>query len=87
MYTVEYRQAVVKKLQKLDKNIAQLLIAWIGKNLMGTKNPRAQGKALSAILAGSWRYRIGDYRIITNIDEQTKTILILDIDHRSRVYK
>jgi len=87
MYTVEYRQTVVKSLRKLSKHTALLIIAWIEKNLINTMNPRIHGKSLSANLAGSWRYRIGDYRIIANIDDRTKTILILDIDHRSRVYK
>ena len=87
MYTLEYKQSVIKSLQKMNRYTAQLIIAWIEKNLLNTKNPRLHGKGLSANLAGSWRYRIGDYRIIANIDDQTKTILILDIDHRSEIYK
>jgi len=87
MYTVAYKQAVIKSLRKLSKHTTLLIIAWIEKNLINTMNPRAHGKCLSANLSGSWRYRIGDYRIIANIDDKTKTILILDIDHRSKVYK
>jgi len=87
MYNVEYKNSVIKSLQKLDRHTALLIIAWIGKNLLHTVNPRIHGRSLSANLAGSWRYRIGDYRIIANIDDKAKTILILDIDHRSRVYK
>ena len=86
MYTVEYKQSVIKSFKKLDRHTALLIIAWIEKYLCNTKNPRAHGKSLSANLAGSWRYRIGDYRILVNIDDQTKTVLILDIDHRSRIY-
>ena len=87
MYTVEYKQRAVKALKKMDKHTAGLIIAWIEKNLISTKNPRVQGKGLSANLAGSWRYRIGSYRILANINDQTKTVLILDIDHRNRIYK
>ncbi|MCL2043620.1 MAG: type II toxin-antitoxin system RelE/ParE family toxin [Treponema sp.] len=74
-------------LTRWDKSIARLIIAWIEKHLINTQNPRVHGKGLSANLAGSWRYRIGGYRIIANIDDQTKTIVILDIDHRSRIYQ
>ena len=87
MYTVKYKQTAVKSLQKMDKYTANLIIAWIEKHLINTQNPRLQGKGLSVNLAGSWRYRIGDYRILANINDQTKTILLLDIDHRSRIYQ
>ena len=87
MYTVEYKQTAIKKLQKLDVYMARLIIAWIEKNLINVQNPRIHGKSLSANLAGSWRYRVGDYRIIANINDQTKTVLVLDIDHRSRIYQ
>ena len=87
MYTVEYKQAAIKSLKKMDKNIIRLLISWIEKNLTETQTPRKHGKALAASLAGSWRYLIGDYRILANIDDKTKKILILDIDHRSRIYR
>ena len=87
MYAIEYKQTVIKSMQKMDTYTARLIVAWIEKHLVGTQNPRVHGKGLSVNLAGSWRYRIGDYRIIANIDDQTKTVLILDIDHRSRIYK
>jgi len=87
MFIVEYKQSVVKALQKMNKQTARLIVAWIEKNLLYTKDPRIHGKGLSANLAGSWRYRIGDYRIIANIDDKEKIILILDIGHRSNIYK
>ena len=87
MYTVEYKQSVIKSLGKFDKHTALLITSWIEKYLCDSKNPRAHGKSLSANLSGSWRYRIGDYRILSNINDRTKTILILDIDHRSSIYK
>ena len=87
MYTVAYTPAALKSLQKLNKHTAQLLTAWVGKNLLDCPNPRAHGKGLSANLAGAWRYRIGDYRIIADINDATKTILILDIGHRGTIYR
>ena len=72
MYAVEYKQAVIKSLQKMDKYTARLIAAWIEKHLINTQNPRIHGKGLSINLAGSWRYRIGDFRIIASIDDQTK---------------
>jgi hypothetical protein len=54
----------------MDKNISAMLFAWIKKNLDGAENPRATGKALTGSLDGLWRYRIGDYRIISEISDK-----------------
>ena len=55
-------------------------------NLIDTVNPRLHGKALQGEYSGLWRYRVGKYRIIANIQDETITILIVDIGHRSRIY-
>ena len=86
MYRVEYKQKAIKSIQRLDKPIARLIIAWIEKNLINCQNPRLNGKALSGDFAGSWRYRVGDYRIIAHIDDRARILLILDINHRGRIY-
>ena len=86
-YTVRYTKAALKSLQKLDRPIAAMLYAWVGKNLVGCTDPRAHGKALTANRSGLWRYRVGDYRLIAQIDDSAVTILMLEIGHRSSIYK
>lgn len=86
-YTVRYAKAALKSLQKLDRPIATMLYAWVGKNLVGCTDPRAHGKALTANRSGLWRYRVGDYRLIAQIDDSAVTILMLEIGHRSSIYK
>ena len=87
MYQVLFSDMALKELKKLDKHTALLITAWIRKNLEGCINPRSQGKGLTANLSGQWRYRIGDYRIIADISDETITILVLSIGHRKDVYK
>ena len=86
-YAVRYAKAALKSLQKLDRPIAAMLYAWVGKNLVGCTDPRAHGKALTANRSGLWRYRVGDYRLIAQIDDSAVTILMLEIGHRSSIYK
>lgn len=86
-YTVRYAKAALKSLQKLDRPIAAMLYAWVGKNLVGCTDPRAHGKALTANRSGLWRYRVGDYRLIAQIDDSAVTILMLEIGHISSIYK
>ena len=45
------------------------------------------GKPLRADLAGKWSLRIGDYRIIYMVNEDAKTIILFDAEHRKKVYK
>ena len=87
MYQVLFSDMALKELKKLDKHTALLITAWIRKNLEGCTNPRSQGKGLTDNLSGQWRYRIGDYRIIADISDETITILVLSIGHRKDVYK
>lgn len=85
-YTVEYTPQAVKELKKLDKHTRALIIGWIEKNLIGCENPRQHGKGLSANRSGQWRYRIGDYRLLAEIQDSKIVILILQVGHRSEVY-
>jgi mRNA interferase RelE/StbE len=86
-YKVEYTQRAVKQLKKLDKHTRKLILSWIEKNLVGRTNPRVHGKGLTANKSGQWRYRIGDYRIICEIQDDELIILTLEIGHRSQVYR
>lgn len=86
-YTVRYEKGAQKALKKMDKHQARLILSWISKHLEGTDSPRIHGKGLVGNKSGQWRYRIGDYRLIANIDDETITILVLEIGHRKDVYK
>ena len=85
-YKVEYTVQVVKQLKKLDKHTAALIYGWIDKNLVDCENPRLHGKGLTANRSGQWRYRIGDYRLIAEIQDEKITILLLNIGHRREIY-
>lgn len=85
-YTVEYTPAAIKELKKLDKYTRKLIYAWIDKNLQGCENPRVHGKPLTANRTGQWRYRVGDYRLITEIEDEKITILVLNVGHRRDIY-
>ena len=85
-YTVQYTAGAIKNLKKLDKNTQGLILGWIEKNLMNCENPRQHGKCLTANRSGQWRYRIGDYRLICEIEDDKIVILILSIGHRREIY-
>ena len=84
-YRVELAEQAKKQLKKLDKYTAALIIGWLRKNLEGCTNPRQHGKGLSGDRSGQWRYRVGGYRLIAQIEDSKIVILILGIGHRRDV--
>ncbi|MBP3232677.1 MAG: type II toxin-antitoxin system RelE/ParE family toxin [Anaerovibrio sp.] len=85
-YSVETTARFDREFKKLDRYTQRFIKGWIEKNLVGSDNPRQHGKALTANRSGQWRYRIGDYRLICNIDDNKLIILALTMGHRREIY-
>lgn len=86
-YEVLYTKKAVKQLSKIDVNQRNIIISWIEKNLEGKDNPRIQGKALKGGLKDYWRYRVGNYRIIAEINDDEIKIIVIEIGHRKNIYE
>lgn len=85
-WTIEVSEKAVRALRKMDKQVARRIrdeLAEIAK----LEDPRSRGKALVGNLAGLWRYRVGDYRIVCDIEDGVLVILVVDVAHRREVYK
>lgn len=86
-YKVEFSEQGKKDLKKLDTSVQRLILKWIKKNLVDCEDPRVHGKALIGNLKGYWRYRVGNYRVLCDIEDEKIIILVLEIGHRSEIYK
>lgn len=76
-----------KSFKKLDRQIQRMIKAWIDKNLVQAEDPRQHGKGLTANRSGQWRYRIGDYRILADIEDNKLVLILIDVKHRKEIYK
>ncbi|EKU71206.1 type II toxin-antitoxin system RelE/ParE family toxin [Selenomonas sp. F0473] len=85
-YRVESAASFDKDFKKLDNYTKRMIQSWIEKNLIGTEDPRAHGRALTANRKGQWRYRIGDYRLICLIEDTKHVILLLSVEHHRDIY-
>ena len=85
-YRVMIPDKVNKKILKFDRNTRKLLYDYINKNLKDTDNPKLYGKALTGNLKGLWRYRIMDYWLIVDIQDEELVIVAVDFEHRSKIY-
>ncbi|HFI0298643.1 TPA: type II toxin-antitoxin system RelE/ParE family toxin [Streptococcus suis] len=86
-YRLELTKRAMKYLAKLDKPTQALIVKWLQQNLQDTTTPRVQGKALTGQLSHLWRYRVGNYRILAEIHDNTITIEVVKIGHRKDIYK
>ena len=54
---------------------------------MPAENPRQWGKPLHGEKQGLWRYRVGHYRLICDIQDERVIVLVLEVGHRKDVYR
>ena len=85
-YKVIFTEKAQKQLKKLDRQTSALIIGWLEKNIENCENPRAHGKSLVENKSGQWRYRVGNYRVICEIQDEKIIVLILEIAHRRDIY-
>lgn len=85
MYKIEYVDSVKEDLSTISKSHKLQIRKAIEKKL--ATNPIEFGKPLQYSLKGLRRLRVGDYRVIFQIEEEHKTVLIVKIGHRREVYE
>jgi len=86
-WKIEFDDRARRELRKLDFAIQRDILNYLRERIAGAENPREFGKPLRMNLAGLWRYRVGDYRLICRIEENRLVVLVLKIGHRRDVYE
>jgi mRNA interferase RelE/StbE len=85
MFTVRILKPAVRELKRLDKSVGRRVaqrIQWLSQNLHAI-----QPIPLKGPLAGLYKLREGDYRVIYQILHQERVILIHTIGHRREIYR
>jgi len=87
-WTISYTKTAAAQLRKLDKPIARRIVDFMDTRVATSENPRGVGKALSGPMLGTfWRYRVGDYRIICDIQDGNLCVLVVEVGNRKDVYR
>jgi mRNA interferase RelE/StbE len=87
-WKVEFDPAAVRELGKIDPQIARRILAFLNDRIAKMDDPRSIGEALKGSKLGAfWKYRVGDYRIIASIQDETVSILVMRIGNRREVYR
>ena len=82
---IEYTETSRKQLTKLDKTMQKRILDYMDE-VGHLENPRSRGKALVDNMRGLWLYRVGDYRVICEIQDSKIIIFVLKIGHRKNIY-
>lgn len=82
-FAIRFTPNVAKQVRKLDPTAAKRIRSFLEQKIAQLDNPRLLGKKL--VNEEFWRYRVGDYRILTNIDDDQILILIVEVAHRREV--
>ncbi|MBF0176973.1 MAG: type II toxin-antitoxin system RelE/ParE family toxin [Magnetococcales bacterium] len=86
-WTVEIRETAEKQILHLDMQDKVRIVRFLRLRLSGTHDPRSMGKPLRGRLAGLWRYRVGNYRLLCRLRDETITVIVLEVGHRREVYR
>ena len=86
-WVVEFDDAATKELRKLDRQAQQEILRYFRERIATNEDPRRFGKSLSHDLTGLWRYRVRNYRMICNIEDDKLTVLVVRAGYRKHMYE
>jgi len=86
VWEIELAETAVKQLAGLDKAIQRRITKYLSERLAVADDPRVLGRALRGELSEYWRYRVGDYRLVCEVQDDVLKVLVVRVAHRSKVY-
>ena len=85
-WRIEIDRSVQRSLKQLDRSVARRIIAKLHE-ISSLDDSRSMGRGLTENKSGLWRYRVGDYMIIADIEDDVLVVLVVDVVHRSEAYR
>ncbi len=87
-WRVEFGRSAERELDKLDRQSARRILAFLHSRVAGAEDPRRLGEALKGSELGEfWKYRVGDYRVICRIEDHALLVLVVRLGNRRDVYR
>lgn len=85
-WKIEFTPRAQRAVTKLDRGHQRRILDYL-QEVSQLDDPRSRGKALTSSLSGLWRWRVGDYRVVAEINDGTLIVVIVDVGHRSDIYR
>lgn len=88
VWQIELTETARKSLAKLDRQVAVRITTFLRERLAPLDDPRTIGQALAGSNLGAfWKYRVGDYRLICDLQDGIFRVLVVDVGHRGEIYR
>jgi mRNA interferase RelE/StbE len=84
-WRIDFTPEAGRQLRKLDPLIAKRIVDLLTGRIASA--PRSTGKPLHGRLSSYWRYRVGDYRVICELEDDILRVLVIEVGHRRDIYK
>jgi len=86
-WRIKFEDKALKELAQLNSATQRRILHYLRERITDTVNPRQLGMPLKGQLSEYWRYRVGNYRVLCDIQDETLIVLVIRIAHRSKVYR
>jgi mRNA interferase RelE/StbE len=86
VWRVDFDPDAARELRKLGHDGRRSILKYLRERIATTEDPRRFGRAMLGELTGLWRYRVGDYRIIADIQDGQVLVLVVAVGHRRNIY-
>jgi mRNA interferase RelE/StbE len=87
VWQIEITNTAKKQLVKLDRQVQSEILRYLRERICTNEDPRRYGAPLRRELTGRWKYRVGAYRLICEIQDEKILVLVLMVGHRSKIYE
>ncbi|MGH8126761.1 MAG: type II toxin-antitoxin system RelE family toxin [Gammaproteobacteria bacterium] len=86
-WRIEFEDKALKEFSRIDSTNQRRILSYLRKRIANADNPRLLGTSLKGQLSEYWRYRVGNYRVLCDIQDETLIVLVIRVAHRSKVYR
>jgi len=86
IWRVKFSETALRQLKKLGKPPQRDILKYLKKRIETDEDPQRHGEPLRRSLSGLWKYRVGDYRLICEVQQEKIVVLVLAVGHRRKVY-
>ena len=84
-WKVEFDAAALRQLRKIDRTWQQRIVTYL-EEIVELPDPHLKGKALRSNLNGLWRYRVGDFRLVCQLQDDVLIVRVVKVGHRRNIY-
>ncbi len=85
-WQIKFTETAKKQLARIDHQAARRITRFLLERVAMATSPRGLGHPLKSVLRGFWRYRVGDYRLICQIEDKVMLVLVIRVGHRKDIY-